>query len=59
MANSNSSSVFPTPEKIISLAFIFAASARCSSPPETISAPEPALPSKYKIAIDEFALTAK
>jgi len=51
-----SSRVLPTPEKMIFFGDTPARSARCSSPPETISAPAPALASVAITARLELAL---
>ena len=51
-----SSRVLPTPEKMIFFGGTPARSARCSSPPETMSAPAPALARVEITARFEFAL---
>ena len=51
--------VLPTPENTILLASPPAASTRSSSPPETISKPDPIFAKTFNTAKFEFAFTAK
>ena len=57
-AYSISASVLPTPENTTLLASPPASSTRASSPPETISKPEPSLAITFNTAKLEFAFTA-
>ena len=59
IANLNSLSVFPTPEKTIFFGLILAFNAFNNSPSDTTSAPDPNLPNSVKIETFELDLTEK